>query len=250
MNRKKIAAANWKMNTTVEEGKQLLKQLLDHSLDETVDVVVCAPFTHLFELRSSLKGKNIFLGAQNISQHEHGAYTGEVSATMLKSCRVSHVIIGHSERREYFNEDNALLGLKLKQVLKHHLTPILCCGERLDIRKAGDHISHVLGQLKETLDGMSAESLSSLILAYEPIWAIGTGETASPAQAQEMHHEIRSFLGRRFDKSFASTVPILYGGSVKPGNANELFGQNDVDGGLVGGASLNAENFAAIVNAF
>ncbi len=248
--RRKIAAANWKMNTTVEDGKSLLRSILGLDLNEDVDVVICPPATHLYALKTTFAGHEFYLGAQNLSEHESGAYTGEVSAAMLTSCGVSHVIIGHSERREYFGEEDALLGKKLLKALEHKLTPILCCGEVLPIRKEGRHIAHVLGQLDIALSSLTSEQVNDVIIAYEPVWAIGTGETASPLQAQEMHREIRKFLEGKFGSATSGQVPILYGGSVKPANAKELFEQPDVDGGLIGGASLDAESYAAIVNSF
>lgn len=251
MSRKKIAAANWKMNTTLQEGVDLMDQLLTHDLDSQVDVVICAPATHLDALSTIADVcENVFIGAQNMSQHNSGAYTGELSAAMLLSAGVTHVIIGHSERREYFGESDELLGLKLNKAIESGLIPIFCCGEQLFIRKNGGHVAHVINQLTISFKGMTASQLSTLVIAYEPIWAIGTGETASPEQAQEMHAAIRTFLSDQYGSAFAATIPILYGGSVKPNNAESLFGKSDVDGGLVGGASLDPEGFATIVNSF
>ena len=251
MKRKKIAAANWKMNTTVPEGHELLSDLLQKDTNSDVEVVICAPCTHLYALGEALIDKTgIQLGAQNMSQHAKGAYTGEVSADMIKSCKASHVVIGHSERRQYFGEDDQLLGEKLGVALKNDLTPIFCCGEPLQIRKAGDHVDYVINQLDISLSPYEASELKQLVIAYEPIWAIGTGETATPLQAQEMHHAIRSFLQDKFGEELANQIPILYGGSVKPNNAAELFANPDVDGGLVGGASLDPEGFAQIINSF
>lgn len=251
MKRNKIAAANWKMNTTIQEGEALLEKLLAHDLADDVDIVVCAPATHLFTLSAICADtEHVYIGAQNMSQYDSGAYTGELSGAMLLSAGVSHVIIGHSERREYFGETDELLGLKLKKAVHDGLIPIFCCGEQLSVRKQGNHVDHVINQLTISFEGMTAEELSDLIIAYEPIWAIGTGETATPEQAQEMHAAIRAFLSDRFSAHFAQMVPILYGGSVKPNNAADLFGRADVDGGLVGGASLDPEGFATIVNSF
>ncbi len=251
MSRKKIAAANWKMNTTLSEGQALLTDLLAHDLDQGTDVVICAPFTHLATLAAQTESlDNVSIGAQNMSQHDKGAYTGETSADMLLAVGVSHVVIGHSERREYFHESDELLGQKLRQAIDKGLVPIFCCGEGLDIRKAGTHVDHVITQLKTSFASFTAEDLSTLVIAYEPIWAIGTGETATPAQAQEMQAAIRTYLVERFGADMAAATPILYGGSVKPDNAQEIFSQPDVDGGLVGGASLKADSFSAIINSF
>jgi triosephosphate isomerase len=251
MKRKKIAAANWKMNTTVTEGHELLSALVSQDKKDDVDVVICAPCTHLYALSDVVASQDrVQLGAQNMSQHLKGAYTGEVSAHMIKSCKASHVVIGHSERRQHFGEDDQLLSAKLGVALNNDLTPIFCCGESLDIRKSGNHVNHVINQLDTALSPYSADDLRDLVIAYEPIWAIGTGETASPAQAQEMHLAIREFLKKKFGAEMAEHTPILYGGSVKPHNAAELFRNPDVDGGLVGGASLDASGFAQIINSF
>jgi len=249
--RKKIAAANWKMNTTVHEGNALLSDLLNQDRSSDVEVVICAPCTHLYALGQAVeKESNVQLGAQNMSQHAKGAFTGEVSADMIKSCKASHVVIGHSERRQYFSENDELLSEKLGVALKNNLTPIFCCGESLDIRKSGNHVDYVIEQLTTSLSPYSADELEDLVIAYEPIWAIGTGETATPDQAQEMHHAIRTFLKEKFGSKMAEHTPILYGGSVKPNNAVELFANPDVDGGLVGGASLDPSGFAQIINSF
>lgn len=250
MNRKKIAAANWKMNTDLQGGLTLLKGLCNQKLDSEVAIVICAPATHLHALNQVQRPENMFLGAQNMHNDESGAYTGEISATMVKSVGCEFVIIGHSERRSYFNESAEFLGKKLRTALKHEITPIFCCGEALEIRKEGRHIPYVLDQLKASFAGIGKEDIKKIVIAYEPIWAIGTGETASPDQAQEMHLAIRDFLADNYGKDTAQLIPILYGGSVKSANAAEIFGKPDVDGGLVGGASLDDEHFAKIVNAF
>ncbi len=251
MSRKRIAAANWKMNTNLQEGEELLTQLVNKKLDRSTDIIVCAPFTHLASLCKQVNGNDqVKIAAQNMSDHDKGAYTGEVSAAMLLSVGVTHVVIGHSERREYFNESDELLGRKLKKAIENNITPIFCCGEQLSIRKEGNHIKHVISQLTRSFSGCSKDDLKELIIAYEPIWAIGTGETASPEQAEEMQLEIRKFLSNAYDQELADTTPILYGGSVKPGNAKDIFSKPNVDGGLVGGASLNAEGFSIIVNSF
>jgi len=250
MERRKIAAANWKMNTTVQEGQALLEELLSHDLDANTEVVINAPATHLYTLGQMNRPNNVHIGAQNIYPKTSGAYTGENSPAMVEATGAKYVVIGHSERREYFSESNEFLAEKLRITLDQGLLPIFCCGEGLDIRKAGNHVAHVVGQLKESFASFSAEDLDTIAIAYEPIWAIGTGETASPAQAQEMHAAIRAYLKEAFGDALAAKMPILYGGSVKPANAQEIFGQPDVDGGLVGGASLKADSFSAIINAF
>lgn len=249
MSRRKIAAGNWKMNTTVSEGLDLVNLLGKFSVPADVDVIICAPFTHLHSLVSS-KPDFVKIGAQNVSNEDKGAFTGEISPIMIKDLGVEYVIIGHSERREYFGETNQLLAKKLDKALEHGLTPIFCCGEPLEIRKKNDHIPYVKKQLEEGLFHLSDSDVSKVILAYEPIWAIGTGETATPEQAQETHAAIRSLIKNQYSDAIAQVIPILYGGSVKPNNAQEIFSQTDVDGGLVGGASLNAEGFAEIANAF
>ena len=250
MKRKQIAAANWKLNTTVPEGIKLLNELSDHTLEMGVEVVICAPATHLYALNQQEMPKNLFLGAQNMYDKISGAYTGEISAAMLQSIGVTHVIIGHSERREYFEESNEFLRSKLILAIENDLTPIFCCGESLEVRKRGDHVEFVINQLKESFADVESQDIAKIVIAYEPIWAIGTGETASPDQAQEMHSAIRKYLNEAYDSDVANVIPILYGGSVKPANAVEIFGKADVDGGLVGGASLNASSFAQIINSF
>ncbi|MEL6122694.1 MAG: triose-phosphate isomerase [Bacteroidota bacterium] len=250
MARKKIAAANWKMNTTHSEGVALLAELITKDLASDVEVVINAPATHLFSLSALDLPANVHIGAQNMYPKVNGAFTGELSPAMLKAVGATHVIIGHSERRQYFHESNEFLADKLRVAIEHGLRPIFCCGEGLEIRQSGRHVAYVISQLRESLSEFSATDLETLVIAYEPIWAIGTGETASPEQAQEMQAEIRSYLASQYGDSMADHTPILYGGSVKPANAEDIFGQKDVDGGLVGGASLKADSFAEIVNAF
>ncbi len=249
MSRRKIAAGNWKMNTLSSEAKQWLTAFAQRKLDSKTEIVICAPFTHLYALYS-LGLDQIRLGAQDIYTKDSGAYTGEISGAMLKDVGATHVIIGHSERREYFQETNEFLAAKLRHAIEHDLVPIFCCGESLDVRKSKKHEAYVIAQLQESLKDFDEAALSNLVIAYEPIWAIGTGETASPEQAQEMHEAIRTWLKIRFSSVFAQSTPILYGGSVKANNAVELFAQKDIDGGLVGGASLVVDEFAAICNAF
>ena len=251
MSRKQIAAGNWKMNTNIEEGIVLGQHIANAEKDANVVTILAVPFTHIYPLQKmiSLESK-VLLAAQTCHHKNSGAYTGEISPTMLAAMKVPYVILGHSERREYNHEDNALLALKLRAALDAGLKVIFCCGEGLDIRKAGTHISHVRVQLEESLFQLDAKEMEDIVIAYEPIWAIGTGETASPAQAQEMHAAIRAMLQEKYGKTVADSTSILYGGSVKGNNAKELFGQTDVDGGLVGGASLNGDEFVTIINSF
>ena len=249
MVRKNIAAGNWKMNTTVSQGLELYRALGANDIPNNVEVIVGAPFIHLGALLAA-KNELIKIAAQNCHFENSGAYTGEISPSMLSDMGVDYVILGHSERREYFNEDNALLAKKLNAALANNLKVIFCCGEPLDVRKAGRQNSFVSKQLEEGLFHLSAAQLSNVVIAYEPIWAIGTGETASPEQAQEMHAHIRSLLTSKYGNDSAQATSILYGGSVKPGNAKEIFGQKDVDGGLVGGASLKSDSFGEIIHSF
>lgn len=250
--RKKIAAANWKMNLSFQQGEKLLDEILGAGipLAPHQEVVFAVPFPYLIMSNSEVAEElNYFVSAQNCSQHKSGAYTGEVSAEMLHSIGVPYCIIGHSERREYNAESNAVLAQKVDRCFEQGITPIFCCGEPLSIREAGTQNEFVAVQLKESLFHLSAEQAAKLVIAYEPIWAIGTGKTASTAQAQEMHASLRSVLAAQFGEAVAASIPILYGGSVKAANAAELFASPDVDGGLVGGASLNAAEFTAIIRA-
>jgi triosephosphate isomerase len=249
--RKQIAAANWKMNLTLKEAETLTDDLLktDFSLDQNQLAILGVPFPYLINIQQKLNGReNVYVAAQNCSANKNGAYTGEVSVTMLKSIDIEYVIIGHSERREYHHEDNALLAAKVNGALENGLKPIFCCGESLKIRESKTQNSYVETQLKESLFHLEDSAIKGFIIAYEPIWAIGTGLTASSAQAQEMHAHIRTVMADKYGKEIADTISILYGGSVKAANAVEIFGQPDVDGGLVGGASLVATEFAAIIN--
>lgn len=250
MMRKQIAAANWKMNLSLAEAEKLTDELLasDHHLKEHQLAIFAVPFPYLLRVQEKLKGKkNVFIAAQNCSANANGAYTGEVSAAMLESMQIQYVILGHSERREYNNESNSLLADKVNRVLSHQLKPIFCCGEPLHIREAGTQNAYVETQLKESLFHLSKEQMKDFIIAYEPIWAIGTGLTASNDQAQEMHKHIRQVLEAQFGNA-AESVSILYGGSVKAANAKDIFNMPDVDGGLVGGASLIAKEFSAIIS--
>lgn len=251
--RKKIVAGNWKMNKNLEEGQALaseVKHMAEDELSGDVQLIMCTPFIHLSTLKGLLKGSAIGLGAQNCSEHESGAYTGEISVDMLKSVGVEYVILGHSERREYFNESNELLAKKLDTTLKSQLTPIFCCGEPLEIREKEEQNKYVQQQIEESLFHLSAEEVSKVVIAYEPIWAIGTGKTASAEQAQEMHAVIRKQLEGKYGKEVADSISILYGGSVKPANAKEIFAGEDVDGGLIGGASLKSRDFIDIAKSF
>ncbi len=252
--RKKIVAGNWKMNGTLEEGQTLTSEIVNMIKDERkkdVTVVLNPPFVHIPSVKRLVgETADVFVGAQNCSSKESGAYTGEVSAKILASFGVTHVIIGHSERREYFNETNEELTEKVNQALANKLTPIFCCGEPLDIREAGTHEAYVKDQLTASLFGLSDADFSQMVIAYEPIWAIGTGKTASSDQAQEMHAAIRSHIASKYGEPIANTIPILYGGSCKPDNAEEIFSKPDVDGGLIGGASLKSRDFVDIIKSF
>ncbi len=248
--RKQIAAANWKMNCTLTQATELLDGLLQtsHKTDANHLVVLGVPFPYLMLAKEKLAGTpNFYVSAQNCYNKKSGAYTGETSCEMLQSIGLEWVIIGHSERREYFGESNQMLAEKINLALEYGLTPIFCCGEALEIREAGTQNEYVATQLQESLYHLTAEQLQKIVIAYEPIWAIGTGKTASSDQAQEMHAHLRSELAKQYDSQVADSISILYGGSVKAANAAEIFGQPDVDGGLVGGASLLAKDFGAIV---
>ena len=239
------------MNLTLQQAEQLTEDLLStgFSLNENQLAILGVPFPYLVNVQQKISGRqNIFAAAQNCSANKNGAYTGEVSAEMLKSINVQYVIIGHSERREYNNESNSLLADKINIAFENGLIPIFCCGEPLNIREAETQNAYVETQLKESLFQLNAEQLKNFIIAYEPIWAIGTGRTASSAQAQEMHAHIRTLMADKYGADIAASISILYGGSVKAANAVEIFGQPDVDGGLVGGASLVAIEFAAIIS--
>jgi triosephosphate isomerase len=248
--RQQIAAANWKMNLTYQQGEELLDSILNENIElsEHQRVVFAVPFPYLVMAYHRMVGKqNYFGAAQNCSDKKSGAYTGEVSAEMLRSIDVKYCVIGHSERREYFGEQDLTLAKKLELCLENGITPIFCCGEPLSIRDVGAQNSYVETQLREALFHLSETQFRKLVIAYEPIWAIGTGKTATSAQAQEMHAHIRGMLSRKFGKATADEMPILYGGSVKAGNAREIFHCPDVDGGLVGGASLQAAEFLTII---
>ena len=251
MKRQQIAAGNWKMNKTFQEGKALATAIASGIKSDENLVILGVPATHLKMVGNiARKVKNLQVAAQNCHQAEKGAFTGEISVDMIKSVGAKYVIIGHSERREYFKESNEVLADKVNAVLAKRLVPIFCCGEPLGIREEETHIAYVQKQLKESLFHLKIRDFRKVVIAYEPIWAIGTGVTASPQQAQDMHKAIRSMIAKRYNEVTAEGTSILYGGSVKPANAKELFGQQDVDGGLVGGASLKADDFLAIIDSF
>ncbi|MCH4821686.1 triose-phosphate isomerase [Gramella lutea] len=249
--RDKIVAGNWKMNNDLAETEELLGKLkLQMVKDPEATVMVAPSFTNLYPTFQALKGTPVIVAAQNMHENDKGAYTGEVSAAMLKSVGVTTVILGHSERRAYFNENGEILAKKVNAAIDNEMTVIFCFGEELEDRKSGKHFDLVETQLREALFNLPQSAWKNIILAYEPVWAIGTGETASPEQAQEMHKHIRNLLEKNVGKEVASNTSILYGGSVKPNNAKEIFAKEDVDGGLIGGASLNAVDFVQIVNSF
>lgn len=248
--RKKIVAGNWKMNKNAEQTEDLLNELIAQIPTESNAQVIVAPtFVNLASAVDHLEFTSISVAAQNMHQAESGAYTGEISADMLKSIGINTVILGHSERRAIFHETDALIANKVDTALKHEMTVIFCFGEELKDRQSANHFNIVENQLRDGLFHIKTKDWENIILAYEPVWAIGTGETASPEQAQEMHEFIRETVRKTFGSDVAEDVSILYGGSVKPDNAKEIFSKPDVDGGLIGGAALNAKDFVAIVNA-
>ncbi|MBL0741599.1 triose-phosphate isomerase [Chryseolinea lacunae] len=251
--RQKIVAGNWKMNKTLEEANILASEIKGMVADEVkgdVKVIFCVPFPYLVPLKNLLGADpRISLAAQNCSEHESGAYTGEVSAAMLKSIGIPYVVLGHSERRQYFGEDGKLLAKKVDVALKHGLLPIFCCGEPLEVRESNGHEALVKKQIEESLYHLDAAGIQKVIIAYEPVWAIGTGKTATSQQAQDMHAVIRRSLAAKYGEAVANEITIQYGGSVNAANAKELFSQPDVDGGLVGGASLKSREFADVIKA-
>lgn len=256
--RRNIAAGNWKMNTNLQEGQTLIDEILKGLSKNPpalrtgeLEIIFGTPFITLPVATEMVKDNPmISIAAQNCADKEKGAYTGETSVDMILSTGAGYVIIGHSERRQYFNERNETLATKVSLTLSRNLTPIYCCGEQIIIREAGNHFKLVKEQIEEGLFHLSAEEMRKVVIAYEPVWAIGTGKTATPEQAQEMHAEIRKIITAKYGQSVAGDIPILYGGSVKPDNAKEIFSQHDVDGGLVGGASLKADDFVKIINSF
>ncbi|KJD31440.1 triosephosphate isomerase [Tamlana nanhaiensis] len=248
--RKNIVAGNWKMNNDLAQTQALITDLKAQTKTTNAEVMVAPTFTNLYSAYEALKETDIEVVAQNMHFAENGAYTGEISAAMLKSVGIKTVILGHSERREYFNETDELLAKKVDAALANDMRVIFCFGEELADRKSGNHEQVVEDQIKNALFHLKSWDYKNIVLAYEPVWAIGTGETATPEQAQDMHAHIRKTIADHYGYDTANSVSILYGGSVKPNNAQEIFGKPDVDGGLIGGASLKAEDFFAIVNAF
>ena len=248
--RKKIVAGNWKMNKNLPEAKELINELLKKINPENkVEVIIAPSFVNLPAAVELTKSSELKVAAQNMHFEDQGAYTGEVSADMLKAVGVDKVILGHSERRAYFNETDEILEKKAHKAYEKQLTNIFCVGEKLEDRQSGNHFEMVKNQLKNALFNLPLQAYKNIVIAYEPVWAIGTGETATPEQAQEMHQFIRESLAKKYGADLANNVRILYGGSVKPENAKEIFSKPDVDGGLIGGAALNADSFNAIVEA-
>ncbi|MBR3600336.1 MAG: triose-phosphate isomerase [Lachnospiraceae bacterium] len=247
MARKKIIAGNWKMNMTPSQAVKLVEELAPLVKNDAVDVVYCVPAIDIVPVVEAVKGSNVQVGAENMYFEESGAYTGEISAAMLVDAGVKYVIIGHSERRDYFKEDDALLNKKVKKAIEAGLTPILCCGESLEQREMGVTMDWIRFQIKSDLVGVTADQVKDIVIAYEPIWAIGTGKTATTEQAEEVCKGIRECIAEMYDQATADAVRIQYGGSVSAANATELFAQPNIDGGLVGGASLKAD-FGKIVN--
>lgn len=249
--RKKIVAGNWKMNTTPSEGVELAKGVAAGRGEacDCVNLIVCPPFTHLSSVIESLAGSNVAVGAQDCATEVKGAYTGEVAASMIAALGCKYVILGHSERRQYYGETSETLNKKMARAYENNLTPIYCVGENLDEREAERHFDVVKAQIEEVVFNLSEEQFKNLVIAYEPVWAIGTGKTATAEQAQEIHAYIREVLRSKFGAA-AEECPILYGGSCKPSNASEIFAKEDVDGGLIGGAALKADDFLAIGKSF
>ncbi len=246
-----IAAGNWKMNMSIANGKDLAQGLIESNTTSSDKVILCVPFTHLAVVNEILKGQDlIHLGAQNVCCEPSGAFTGEISAAMLTDAGAKYVLIGHSERRGYYHEDAGILSKKITLALENGLKVIYCLGEPLEVRQANEQNAHIKTQLESDLFLLDASQMANITIAYEPIWAIGTGKTASPEQAQDMHAFIRATLESKYGATIAQNTSILYGGSVKPANASEIFSKEDVDGGLVGGASLKVDSFAAICNSF
>ena len=246
--RKNIVAGNWKMNKTLPQAIELINEIKNNKPNNSAEVILATPFPYLVKAIELVAGSDIKIAAQNMHQAEGGAFTGEVSASMLTSIGVNTVILGHSERRAYFHENDALLANKVATALAHDMTVIFCFGEELKDRQSDNHFNVVEYQLRDGLFHISKENWKNIVLAYEPVWAIGTGETASPEQAQEMHLFIRNLVDKVFGRDISENVSILYGGSVKPDNAKEIFSKPDVDGGLIGGAALNANDFFGIIS--
>ena len=247
--RQKIVAGNWKMNNSNTESLSLLQELLNFNFPKDIRIIISPPYTQLGLVNEKLEKSNIEVASQNMHFADNGAYTGEISSSMIKSSGVFISILGHSERRTYFNETDESLKKKVDKAINENIEIIFCVGEELSDRNSGNHFKHIKIQLEKTVFLQPADSWKKIIIAYEPIWAIGTGETASPKQVQEMHLFIRNIISENYSKTLADSISIIYGGSVKPSNANDIFSQSDVDGGLIGGASLKSKDFAAIVNA-
>ena len=247
--RQKIVAGNWKMNNSNTESLSLLQELLNFNFPKDIRIIISPPYTQLGLVNEKLEKSNIEVASQNMHFADNGAYTGEISSSMIKSSGVFISILGHSERRTYFNETDESLKEKVDKAINENIEIIFCVGEELSDRNSGNHFEHIKIQLEKTVFLQPADSWKKIIIAYEPIWAIGTGETASPKQVQEMHLFIRNIISENYSKTLADSTSIIYGGSVKPSNANDIFSQSDVDGGLIGGASLKSKDFAAIVNA-
>lgn len=250
--RKNIVAGNWKMNTTLQEGVALAKEINEalKGVETKCDVVIATPFTHLVPVVEAVDATRIGVGAENCADKAEGAFTGEVSAKMVASTGAQYVILGHSERRAYYHETPEILKEKVLLALENNLTPIFCVGEVLEEREAEKHFEVVAAQVKESLFNLSAEDFAKIVIAYEPVWAIGTGKTATAEQAQEIHAFIRQTIAEKYGEEIANNTSILYGGSCKPSNAGELFAKPDVDGGLIGGAALKADSFMGIITAF
>ena len=248
MKRKKIVAGNWKMNMTMDESIKLIAELEQIS-ENNIEIKIAPAYTNLYKSISLLMSSQIEVIAQNLHQEKNGAYTGEISAEMLKSIGIKTVIIGHSERRQYFNETDIILSKKVKTALEHSLDVIFCVGEELSEREKGNHFELIKTQIKTGLFDLNNDEIKNVVIAYEPVWAIGTGMTANTHQIQEMHEFIRNLINEKYNNMISSNIRILYGGSVKPNNAKEIFSLDDVDGGLIGGASLSFSDFSSIVKA-
>lgn len=246
---RKLVVANWKMNLTLEQAKELIQEVASKIIFHA-EVALAVPIAYLHPLKEFIMNKrNIHLAAQNVHQEEFGAFTGELSAPMLASLGVEYCIVGHSERRTHFKEKNEILAQKISQLLKHEITPIYCVGETLEQREKGKTFDVIKKQLKEGITHLTSEEVEQIIIAYEPVWAIGTGKTATPVQAEEVHAFIRKYITQKYNEDVAHEIPLLYGGSITAENAESLFAEPNIDGGLVGGASLKAEDFIKIVNA-
>ena len=246
--RKKVIAGNWKMNMNLHQSQKLVSEIINGlGKDNKAEVILCPPFTSLNEVNFLLKGTPVKLGAQNMYYEESGAYTAEISADMLKSVGCEYVILGHSERRVIFNESDELINKKIKTALAKELKPIFCIGELLEQREKGETMKVISSQIEKGLEGITSDQMKNIIIAYEPVWAIGTGKTATPEQAQEVHSFIRELVAKKFSATVAENLIIQYGGSVKPDNSGELLSQKDIDGALVGGACLKADSFLSII---